>query len=71
MGLASSTASNASHAKATNGRGGRTPQDESAFATNPPSARPSGAREKGNHDEEDWLPLVAADPAFWLKDVDC
>jgi hypothetical protein len=41
--VVASAASNSPHAKATNGRGGRIPEDESAFAINSPSARASDA----------------------------
>lgn len=43
MEVVASAASNSPRAKATNGRGERIPEDESAFATNSPSARASDA----------------------------
>ena len=48
---------------------------ERTFANEPPvtcprSAQKDGATEGPNAKEEDWLPLVTADPAFWLKETD-
>lgn len=38
--------------------------------TGPRSAQKDGAIEGPNAKEEDWLPLMSTDPAFWLKETD-
>lgn len=56
------------------GLAGMNDRIEITFANEPPVTGPrsaqDGATEGPNAKEQDWLPLVTADPAFWLKETD-
>lgn len=45
------------------------PADRASFSTGPQGVR-IGYPEETNS-QEDWLSMAMADPAFWLKGLDC
>lgn len=50
------------------GGGARTSRDERSSVANPRVVRTGTTKETYNN--EDWLSLASADPAFWLKGTD-